>query len=1243
MTQDVRQTKPRAGRLSIALLSVSFAAFAQIDTAIDTHGEIAAGDLTILLNAAGEITGLKEPHGTDHNVSAQKTSLIHLVVEKSPSATARSGAAPRYVPTGWSYAVGIARPGETKRGVYSFEFPDSIGAEVTVVQKPAYATLELTGLANPNDTDIRLVAWGPLTTDITESVGELVGVVRNRDFAIAMLGVNPKTLGGWAGEYPDLSYAAASVGGDPWGDNQRAVRRGHRAARAVITNWGSALQSRTRDFTVQRIIETDRIHPGTNRKRPTPALSGAYANAAQLAGSKVAIFGLVRTGGAFGNRSIRDALAGETLDLIAAIELGEGMPHPIIGNVWGKKSNKAAAPYFVLDDLTGSNLITAATMANDVGWEGIYRNTCWGVWEDGGLDRIKPDFGGSADSLRQAIDSVNARRVKLGTHSLFTTVPTRLWGQHPRKLLVDFVAGLKSDITMRADTLTVYPLPGTTAEELHAAIELPGAGRTGYLRIGDELIGYRARSVSGDDLTVGSLSRGAWGTTISAHGHGQHVARLRQDPYCGAELMFAELNLFHDLLIPRLVGSLDRGIGNFSFDYSENIALGYYGLLAMNLVVKTIHEDLADNEDFVHGMANSTPYLWHLNSRYNWGEVADDILLAHQSYRWANQVYFLRNLFLTPRMMGWWNIRDANEWRWALSKSAAFDAGFAYFGDVGSLGDYDANLRLEIRDWNNAISAGAFDWPNRLEMQHPARYHRLDKVSHERGVGPTWKLSDWAVPNKHPTNGSRRASRYVAPQMHGFPMTNLAPDAQVTVSSAVDNSYGGALAVDTVTGSSHNREIASAVGQGEWAFEEPSAWIELAFDEPKKIRRIVLFDRQYRDQNVTGSSLTFTLSDNSIESLEVGALPTNGSAKVVDVAQKTVTRVRFTANATSGDRPGLAEFAVLGPSVAYQSGNLASGASVTGIQAGQAGRVSDGLFGQSHSDYASVTDNNAVLDLGGQYYIGGLNVWHYFEDARRYHDVVFEIADNPTFHDSTIVFNNDADNSLGLGAGSDDEYTERPFGKLVQFAPVPGRYVRLWTHGNSVNRFDHLTEVELYGVGNATTDAVSVSSNGLGAQRLDHIIDHSLNSPMANAGPGNTWVQIDLGRVKSVNSLAVLRDNANMRTFKGVVYRLSETSDFSSDVATVFHNDNDDRHGLALGESTHGEFQETENGHYVRFAPVSARYVRLYSAGSNYDSSNRYREVLVGTEQAGIRQPSSQTVRNVTLIAQTASNPLSGH
>ena len=63
----------------------------------------------------------------------------------------------------------------------------------------------------------------------------------------------------------------------------------------------------------------------------------------------------------------------------------------------------------------------------------------------------------------------------------------------------------------------------------------------------------------------------------------------------------------------------------------------------------------------------------------------------------------------------------------------------------------------------------------------------------------------------------------------------------------------------------------------------------------------------------------------------------------------------------------------------------------------------------------------------------------------------------------TTVFNNDYDNSSGLGVGTDKEYLESHEGKLMDGKGAKGRYVRLYSNGNTSNDANHYIEVEVYG------------------------------------------------------------------------------------------------------------------------------------------------------------------------------------
>ena len=104
------------------------------------------------------------------------------------------------------------------------------------------------------------------------------------------------------------------------------------------------------------------------------------------------------------------------------------------------------------------------------------------------------------------------------------------------------------------------------------------------------------------------------------------------------------------------------------------------------------------------------------------------------------------------------------------------------------------------------------------------------------------------------------------------------------------------------------------------------------------------------------------------------------------------------------------------------------------------------------------------IDLGASYNLHAILVWHYHSQARVYRDVVVKVSEDPDFiSDVETVFNNDHDNSAGLGIGRDKEYIETNEGRLVDPRGVKGRYIRLYSRGNTSNDMNHYVEVEVYG------------------------------------------------------------------------------------------------------------------------------------------------------------------------------------
>lgn len=105
------------------------------------------------------------------------------------------------------------------------------------------------------------------------------------------------------------------------------------------------------------------------------------------------------------------------------------------------------------------------------------------------------------------------------------------------------------------------------------------------------------------------------------------------------------------------------------------------------------------------------------------------------------------------------------------------------------------------------------------------------------------------------------------------------------------------------------------------------------------------------------------------------------------------------------------------------------------------------------------------IDLEQPFEIHAIAVWHFFSQERAYHNVIIQTSNDPEFVEGVQThFNNDHDNSAGLGIGSDLAYIETHHGRVVPVDAVVARYVRLYSQGNTANDMNHYIEVEVYAV-----------------------------------------------------------------------------------------------------------------------------------------------------------------------------------
>lgn len=163
-----------------------------------------------------------------------------------------------------------------------------------------------------------------------------------------------------------------------------------------------------------------------------------------------------------------------------------------------------------------------------------------------------------------------------------------------------------------------------------------------------------------------------------------------------------------------------------------------------------------------------------------------------------------------------------------------------------------------------------------------------------------------------------------------------------------------------------------------------------------------------------------------------------------------------------GDRP---DFLVPAGTV-----NVARGKRVTSSESdpilGRLAMVTDGNKEGSDTNFVELSPGKqwVQIDLEKRCTIRAVYLWHFFREARSYHDVVVQVSDDAAFTDAVkIVYSNDQDNSLGLGIGKRRPYMETNRGILIDAGGATGRFVRLYSAGNTANIMNHYVEVEVFG------------------------------------------------------------------------------------------------------------------------------------------------------------------------------------
>jgi len=648
-------------------------------TAIDAQVTFQTRQFRMALDKTGRLTALSAvASGKNYLPETEKASLLSVKLNNKvvePSALL------------W----------KAKSSELILSYPESdLKATLKVVQQPAYISFELQQLTHASE--VEWVLWGPFPTNIADSVGEVVGVVRNKDFAIGIQALNIKTLGGNPTVENDIqpSYDIFTQGNKVDVLKDDINKQLFRGDVAKPMPYGSLLQAYCRNRNKDRVID-NWGHPRY--------LAPAYTADGGVVGSKLAVFGVATP---------------EILSTISTIELKENLPHPMLDGVWGKTARHASESYFIID-FAVHNLQEALDVTKQAGLRYLYHGDPFETW---GHFKLKPkDFPGNWSSMKACVEKAKAQNMRLGLHTLsnfittndpyVTPVPDPRLARVGYSQLVKAIDPVVKEIEIK-DPSFFNQFQNNTLKSVV---------------VGNEIIRYGSITTEAPWKLL-NCERGAFNTKAASHQANDSIGKLMDHPY---KVFLGSHEL--DQEIAKTIAALfnETGLMQISFDGLEGCwseGMGDYG---KQLFTKTWFDNLKPElkGELINDASNPGHFFWHIYTRMNWGEPWYAGFRESQlQLRLKNQQFYRRNLM--PSMLGWFSLKaetTLEDIEWMLARGAGFNAGFALSTRLETMKRHGRKdeILAAIKLWENARQQNLFTEAQQLAMQDTRNEFHLQK------------------------------------------------------------------------------------------------------------------------------------------------------------------------------------------------------------------------------------------------------------------------------------------------------------------------------------------------------------------------------------------------------------------------------------------------------------------------------------------------------------------------------------
>ncbi len=646
----------------------------------------------------------------------------------------------------------------------TLNYPNGSIAKITILPQKKYFKLILQSLVPRNDIDD--IQWGPYHTNITNLLGEIIGVARDTsdavNYAIGMLALNDNTLGGLSetiGDAAPFQYIIHSpdanryplpdnlhegqvftLGGDGISDvafyaHKEAYYRILYGNAAMVDEKGRiSIAYHSRDRSISREVYFSLIPnmaantPNHIEVQPLPGVD--------YIGSSIALWGSP------------DSTA--LMDVIREIVLSEGLPYPIINGKWVK--DPAA---FVPDAITSGGLYDSiisytvrlgfkAISLYDQGFIRADRGN-EGYLDGKNFERKPLKLTAGNKSHKEFSEMAASHGIIVGRTPITTSLAPGTKDACP--IPSDSLCFQQRRILMKSISLTDTIIIVDNPVHLEEIASWEGhAVNLNMIKIGKELIYYLGVSEN-EPYRLLKVKRGYWGTTPTSHEARDTVYKLQ-----------VTINYGYDGLIPNM--QLQEKIAEYYADICSINGLAYYDFDGQEFLFNNGHgyysAKVFFRRMFEKAAKLGVPYIrftgstlsegsWHYQSIWNVGGGKN--LYDADTREWGSttsQGKDLRDVtyanFFPVGMGGNFPIKaNSTVEQYEHIQAISVGVGTTYSltlnqKDVESCPQKDAIFKV-IRTWENARAANAFTRTIRKKLADPLQSWRLVEINRD-----TWKL-----------------------------------------------------------------------------------------------------------------------------------------------------------------------------------------------------------------------------------------------------------------------------------------------------------------------------------------------------------------------------------------------------------------------------------------------------------------------------------------------------------------------